>query len=369
MASDDSGGASTTEEGGFGQEFRAGLLTPSVSALAAASLVCIVLFAASARLVGPWVVDPDHVRWFAATERDDAAFVASILTTLPDTPRDRPHVALLGASSMREAITSGADVERRLEAAIGRDLRVLELMTDNQAIEQSGALAALVPDDVPTVVVIGVTLYGLGRDPELARFLAVRPRFGAELNELDAELELQGVPPRRLRGIPLLDDPGFYLRRLPSVPANLVSGGSVWERHRFRHKRPIEIEELPTYADELIAWDDVIDGLTRHGDFRVEVVQRIVERIQTRGHVPVIAAGPRLRGWPHDPRADEAIEHYEALLDRIRQLPGVHVWLLDEAGLVRNDFVDVMHLRTANGTERYTAALIERLVPVVRDLR
>ncbi|MEM6931592.1 MAG: hypothetical protein AAF602_31970, partial [Myxococcota bacterium] len=172
----------------FWTEFREGLLTPSISGFASASFVCLALFFASVNLVGPWLAAPDWVRWFAATPNDDEAFIAAALTSLPDAPRDVPHVLLLGPSSMREGVTSGPDVAARLARGTGGEVRVVELMGDNQAIEQSGALAAELPADVPGIVVIGITLYGLGHDPAMAPLVARRPRFGVALPDLDAEL-------------------------------------------------------------------------------------------------------------------------------------------------------------------------------------
>ncbi|MEM6928062.1 MAG: hypothetical protein AAF602_14110, partial [Myxococcota bacterium] len=165
--------------------------------------------------------------------------------------------------------------------------------------------------------------------------------------------------PRPPSGIPLLDDPGFYLRRLPYMPMNMLTGGTVRRRHRYRDQRPMRPEELPFYAPDATDWAGLQERLEVHGPGRIAVMGRVAERIRARGHVPVFVAGPRIRVPPDDPAT---VARYDALLQRARDEHGVEVWQLEEAELLPSDFVDVVHLRTAEGSERFTEALSARLV-------
>lgn len=352
----------------FGTAFREGLLVPSISSLSAASLVCMALAAWAVTSLGPRWLQPDRIRWFAASERDDEAFVAAQIVTLPDTPRDLPHIVLLGASSMREGITSAEDVARRMRAATGEPVRVLELMSDNQSPEQSGGLAGLVPEDVPAVVVLGVTAYGLSRG--YGEALAHKAHFGVPLPDLDAELVAQGFDVPRNTGVPLLDDRAFYLARLPYLPGNVVTGGTTWSRHRYRGLRSIAVDEFDRYETIQVAFEDLTTALYDDGAARIEVVGRVIDRIRARGHRVVVVPGPRARGWPEFPAEAETLVAYDLVLSGLEEETGVEVWRLQEdIELPRSDFMDVLHLNQAAATERFTQALVDRLVPVVRTLR
>jgi hypothetical protein len=137
--------------------FRRGLRNrnPLVLVVALALLVPALLGIQSWFTSGAWSAVPVH-RW-VRNSTDDYMVVSWTVGRLKQHPPEVPLAVLLGGSSGREAIVSGASLAREVQAAGGPEIAARNLSSRMQRYAQSWAIVDNLPD-TPTTVLVGVNL-------------------------------------------------------------------------------------------------------------------------------------------------------------------------------------------------------------------
>ncbi|MEZ4320670.1 MAG: hypothetical protein R3F61_24520 [Myxococcota bacterium] len=343
----------------FMDDFRTGLSTPSIAAIGATSGTVMLLGLLSTALAGPsWFMD-GRVRWLAETDTDDAAFVSARMFDLDPFPPGA--IVLLGASGMRESLTSAAALQEAVSTRLGREVPVIDLMMDGMTQIEAAMLAAEVTDRLegrggaPTTFVISLSPIIMQYPPDEMTAALKPPRLGLSNAVFDDELRRIGWAPPSHTGWPMIDFPRLYAIRLPQVPVNLLKGGIERRDHEYLGVRPRNRGELS------FDWDKRVANLETWAPMNRGVVERMVERARAAGHEVVDLQNP-LRTDIFGDAGEKAFFDlwFELERDLIGQL-AVPVFTVDGAGIGPDDFADPVHLNNVEVQARVTAVVADQL--------
>lgn len=362
-------GARSVVDASAWSAFLAGACAPSAAALFLAALICAGWIVACARLVTPrWVVR--HESLLTTGRRDEFPQLASRALGLRLSHPREPLVVLIGDSSLREAVTSEADLSRRLGERAGRPTSAALLAAGGVTILDELALTDQILAGRPRgVVVLEVSQYDLCLDPINVRRSPgdATHDFPFESPSRRDELRQMGVPVGPLTHNLFLDGRRFFASRVDRlvslrhdrylVRQHLFEGRGGWTERDW-HAREA--------AEKVCRWEA---GYRRNRDANFAIYARLLARLRSAGLHPCLlrmVENPRnaqVCGPPGAPLRGE----YQADLRAFAATQGVP--LLDDleraAGLDPADFGDYVHLRADAARQRYTAALADRLAPVV----
>jgi hypothetical protein len=341
--------------------FLDGALRPRLGVTLGAIAFALVEIFALCLVVSPDVVARLEPGVLARNTDDDGAALTHALVTAQRAPARSSHVALVGASSMREAIwhiDSLADtVAQDAGLAQGAStLSAFDLTSGGQALAESLAVLRALPESQRGVVVLGIgpgTLFA-DRDELQARF--EHPISALAVDDMNALARALGMPERVSTGIYFLDHLQFFVSR-PQVPVRLAVGALTLRRHRYLGRTPwtearwaerldaLRLDFARRAQDEalvaahLAALEETLTRLARDTRWRVVLIE------------PPLA--PRAR-----PTLAEARQAAHALIAPLAERMDVPLVDLDaEARLVDADFHDFTHLRSEDAMRRYEARL------------
>jgi hypothetical protein len=360
VSEDGTGGRAPT---GWLGHLRAGLTEPSSTALAVAFVIALggmgalMGFARPDRLIGM------HA-YLARDARDERPFVTAEVLRAVMTPNDAGNVAILGASGIREAVSRRDAAELLLTAAGPTGLLHLTAGGLN-TWEMVAVVDALWPVlDGVLVLGVGPTLFSL--DPSEVVDLVKTPRFGFPAPVMDAEAVRLGYETPLRTGNYLWDQRTYYLSRMTIGRSRLLRGPARLDPHRF--------DALPAGDDD--AWDmmevrfpERIASYERNVEYHVELLGRMIRRVQQRGGVRILLTEAPLN--PHALEIPLVRQWYETHVARMNELSrewGVPYERLDEeARLAAADFHDITHLSRQGARERFTRALVDRIARELED--
>ena len=290
---------------------------------------------------GRWTDVP--LEYWLRTSSDDYSYVSWVVGSLKHDPPQKPSLLLLGGSSARESIVSGASLAADVKREGGPDVAAWDLGSINQNFAQSLAVADNVPA-TPTYLLIGV---GLGR------FTSDR---GASLKQVEGrELLLESRFLQRY----VASTYGKYRYTttiLPGVFAQLTSkvqeqGGqllsgklprSAYGQHRYNLRSNHTVAEKERMVR---VWNKRrYPRFQRHLRFHLDMLEQLLLRSQQRGLHAVLVELPFNRELVGD-RFDYAIAEYQAPIEDLAA--EYRVPYLDfnrDLSIPDGDFHDLSHL-------------------------
>jgi len=346
--------------------FLDGALRPRLGVTLGVIAFALVEIAALGLLVTPDVVAHLEPGVLARNVDDDGAALTHALVTAQRAPDRSAHIALVGASSMREAFwhidTLRDAVAGALEVPDASALGAFDLTSGGQALAESLAVLRALPETPHGAVVLGIgpgTLYA-DRAELQARF--EHPTSALAVDDMNAVARVLGMPERVSTGVYFFDHLQFFVSR-PQVPVRLAVGAVAPRRHRYLGR--------VQWTDE--RWGERVDalrvGFERRARDNALVSAHLVALEQTLTHLQRQTQWrPILLEPPLAPRAlpalAEARRAAHALVAPLAARLGVPLVDLDaEAALVDEDFHDYTHLRSEEAMRRYEkrlAALVAR---------
>ena len=323
--------------------FRRGLRNrnPLVLVAALALLVPALLGIQSYFASGRWTAVP--LEYWLRTASDDYTYVSWVVGSVKREPPKEPSIYLLGGSTAREAVVSGASLAADIRREGGPDVTAWDLGSINQNFAQSLAVADNVPA-TPTYLLIGV---GLGR------FTSDR---GSSLKQAEGrELLLES---RFLQGYVARTYGRYKYTRtiLAGVFAQLTSkvqqqggellAGAIPRRTYGQHRYNLRNIHTAAEKERMVKkWNTRrYPKFRRNLRFHLDMLEQLLTRAQQRGLHPVLVELPLDRELVGD-RFDYAITQYYEPVESLAAEHGVpYLDFNAELRIGDRDFHDLTHL-------------------------
>jgi len=266
---------------------------------------------------------------------------------------DHDHVFVLGASSVRMAITTDR-LGESLSASAGRRVHAINLSTGRQTITETLALVSELHPESRGVALIGLNL-GAGwreSDPTLQE-AQTGVRLGFRSQVLDDAGTAAGKPPSPRTGNLFVDNRGFYLPRVPLLLRNIVSGPPGLDA-QAKADDPAPTPKrwkaiVRSYKKRRAQYEGAIDA-------NMVVLDRLLAAIDERpGMDAVLFRAPINPRLVEDAKLAELSADFAKRVDAAAEAHGVPVLEINkDARLVFDDFADGVHIRHRATSGRYT---------------
>lgn len=298
-----------------------------------------------------WIVEPI----------DDFAWLAGNLVRYQHASPEAFHVAIVGTSATREAISDDRLLEAELEAVMGRPVEVHLLVAGSLYPLEYLVVADHVPPEAPGLVVLEVSERNLGLEPRTWHWLANNPRLPLHSPAYRERVALAGFRARpMIPGLYLSEHLDFYAARIFSRVAQRFEP-IAYHLHAvdaLASPSPQEWERMQANYEH---WLRVYDT---HQEQVLPIYQQLVGSIRERSHSSVAflqaPRNPQFVQWVES-RSQPAVvlrSRYQAQIEQLAGDLGVPCWdLVDAAGVAPEGFRDHAHIRDPASRERYTRAL------------
>jgi hypothetical protein len=346
--------------------FASGLLRPSLLSAVIALVSCAAaVIAADIFITEDSMAGPDSA-FYAQDTLDDYAFATSDALRFLSHPPQGDHVALIGTAAMREALGTDEDIAARIERGYGKAIPVVDFMNGGQSGIEMAALADSLGHDFQGVVVLGISFSRLAADSSELRTLVREPRLAFVSPAADVEIRAAGFKVPHRIGNYLIDNYKFFVARYRSILWHLISGTRPHHDSRTYLGRP------PADAKQWASDSAILKARLAHYDERADnnlgSMDRVIRLFPDRRKVRIV-----LLEIPLNPRAaDDLVGHsfvdaHRARMQAFAEREGVVYWDLNQvAGLTPDDFQDWAHINSASAQDRWTSALIDRLLPLIQ---
>lgn len=360
-AGDVSDGAELPRGGRAWPELWRGLTKPSLPALLIALSITVTLFVLCALCITPDSMASGLASRMARDGEDDYCFLTAMALGVSKSQPAKPAIYLLGASAVKESISSCDELAELVSARTGVQPVVYNLSGADQVVWEMAALCEILPTRRDSIVVLEVrpSRFCVGRGQ--LEELAAAPRLGFASEAFDAEARLAGIEPGGRWGCYFWDNRRFFLPRMKHLVRNLLWGRRVeYVEHRFLGDAPRGWDPEAPQTKHLQAryrrnLEECLCAYTR-------IVQGQVQRRRARVVLLESPTSPRFIAEAYGG------EFYEAFQRRMREYArqqGLPYWNPQVAAkLTQDDFRDPRHLRRREAQRRFTAVLAQRLSEV-----
>jgi hypothetical protein len=341
-----------------------GATSISLAGCAGAVVVAVLQFAVLCLLVTPQFVGRIDPGYLVYSPIDDFAVVTA---TAQRMRYDRPELGVLlaGPSTCREAIYDPQQMERDLTAAVQMPVHFYLAASSWQSLWETAAVLDHLPADFRGLVVIGMTPGRLARTDRWLCRLLEHPQLGLTSSSLQDEVLRAGLDPPASTGVYLVDQAPFFAARRRAL-LRYVSGPLPYQRNRYAGKRSWSPRHWQEFMDTtLVEWGDLFPLASRQN---LEVLERIVKRLRNRDIKVVLLEAPLETGRIEELCAEWLPQYYTSLEEFARR-ESIPLWDLNrEVALTPEDFFDWGHLKNPEAQQRYQAALVQRLIPLLVPL-
>ncbi|MCP4645551.1 MAG: hypothetical protein GY851_34220 [bacterium] len=330
--------------------------------------VAIACFTACALCLTSNLLASTDYGYFLANEEDEYARLTCELLRIQQLPVPLEGVALVGSSSIREAISDANGIALILQNEVSRPIDAVCLNVAGLRLWEKAQVCYCLENHLKGAVVIQIDPLDLSLDRESHSSFVKNPRLAAGFEAFDEELREAGMPVPRRMGNYFLDNYGFFVAR-PGIVLNLFTGPKEVTTHLAETWRPISPEETRAAVER---HKENWSSYERNRKKSYETYRRIVARLQSKGIEVVLLEGIRNRAYD-----DEVFDTPEmrSLLtlygEEVRQFASdlgiTYLDLYDEAGLSGADFTDTTHVRSGLARERFTRALSGHLAKLVES--
>jgi len=344
--------------------FAAGFRNRSPLVLAAAVLLTVPVFLLLQAFFasGAWSDIPLH--YWLRHPHDDPGVVSWSVGRLKQNPPSARAVYLVGGSSAREGIVSGASLAHDVRRLGGPTIVAANMASSLQTFSQSLAIADNVPAD-DAWIVIGVNPGRFASDKDVSLEQAVGKGMLLKSDYLNryvaATYDRYRFDPTILPGIftYLSDLARVYVRGLNS---GKWSAGR-YERHRVDDKPPRSVERKQRFVK---AWYRVrYPAFEQNLAMNVDMLDRLVARSRERGLHAVLVELPINIDIVGD-QFDRPEAQYRPQVRRLARKYGVpYLDFNDELAIPDAYFYDLQHL-TKTGRPIWQKRLAQELVDLMR---
>ncbi len=341
-----------------------GLTRPSAAALIGIALMLPAAFALSALLLTPRglaSLDPGSLM---VDGRDEDAYLTLRALQLRCSDFPGPFVLIGGTSSLRECVLDADAMARQVGKRAGRPVRVFELCGGGVNLWEAAALLDQCPAGRPAVVVLGLSPAMLSHDRDRVRRFMTRRRTGVDSPVFRDQMRAFGLSPADPTGLYFFDQRRFLTPRAVSLK-NLLLGPRQPVRHYFLGRGPWTDLDWDRHADRM---RQTADGFDANGGQNLDALERILRGLGRDRRLRIV-----LVEMPMHPRMQATIagplERFRGRVGQLADRLGAPFVRLDErAGTAPGDFADYTHLRHREAMARCQAALVDLVVPAVREL-
>ena len=304
---------------------------------------------------------------FAQDKEDEFPFVKARAMQIASgrASARRYQIILLGDSAIEEALTSGKDLQRRIQRRSGRKVVVTTLLAGGMNQFEYANLCGLMQDHVHGAVILQISPYHLALAPTTDAYHKALENVGFDSKEMADAFACAGLPRPRMWGNFFLRNREFLLARtsaftrflkpLPEPHAHLRPKERDASHQRFQR------DAQHTYLDT--------KGMRTKAIPNVAVYEQIVRSLRSHA-IPVALlespVNPRLAGYNgQDGMGIDPSDHkaYRELRAQLASTTGAAVWDLSRPSrLVSKDFADYIHIERNAARIRFTQALANRIV-------
>ena len=346
--------------------FRRGFGNRSPLVLVAAGLLLVpaLLGVRAVFATGAWTDVP--MKYWMRKSSDDYMYVSWSVGRAKREQPDLPSFYLLGGSTAREAIVSGADLASAIDAAGGPSCVAWDLGSMNQNFAQSLAIVDNVPAREDAWIVIGL---------RLGRFTSDR---GASMKQAEGrELLLPSPYLRRY----VAREYGKYTYSdtiLPgafSYPTSYLQqhgttllGGHLPTRTYGQHRYNLKHNHTVAEKERMVrVWNTRwYKKFERHLEFHLAMLEQVLTRCRERGLHPVLLELPLNRDLVGD-RLDHAAAQYQGPVRALAaEYHAPYLDFNDEVAIPNGYFHDLSHLAEP-GRVIWQAELARRLAALYDD--
>jgi hypothetical protein len=342
-----------------------GMRRPSVVGTIGALVVVLIQLVVCCVVITPRTLARIPAGYMVDNQYDVFTHATFLTHQMHYSPAKELGVLLVGSSTLREAIVDDESMAQALTESMGVPVDFFRVPSGWQSLWETVAVVDHLPAGFRGVIVVGIDPGRMGRPRELLQWWLETPLLAIDSPHFREEIRLAGLEPPRRTGIFLLDHARFFSAR-KNIPLRLV-GGPIEPVTHFTHLLDPWSEERwqQVEAGELDEW---MAGFTSNGQANMAIVQRLIEREHRRGNQVVLLETPL---HPRARRAcGQAYDDYLLEMQQFAQQQAVPFWRLDdEAQITEEDFMDFVHLSTHTSQLRFQTVLMNKLEPVLREIR
>ncbi len=323
--------------------FKAGLRNRNPLVLVAAALVLVLVLVGleSYFSTGAWSGVP--MKYWMRKASDDYTFVSWTVGANKQHPPTTPAVYLLGGSTAREAITSGASLAAEIEKLGGPKVAAWDLGSPNQNFAQSLAIADNVPNS-PAWILIGLNVGRFTPD----RGASMPQVVGRELLLKSAFLQQYVARQYGKYKYSRTILPGIFSYVVSYVEEHgtLPPRGSVLTREYGQHRYNLKHIHSRAQKEKMVAiWNKQrYPTFKRNLDFNLAMLEQLLIRCRERGLHPVLVELPNNRDLV-GARLDHATTEYQIPAQALAAKYDVpYADFNQELALKNADFHDLSHL-------------------------
>jgi hypothetical protein len=204
--------------------FFARALTSQVLAATAAAAVAGLTLAMAGLIDGDYLRSGSTAAYWPRNPIDDFAFASIEAKRAGDKVAGRPALVLVGTAAMREGLLPADEIQSIISKRKGREIPVVNLLTGGQSPMEAAGLVHEVAPQVKGTLVLAVSPSRMAASTGELGTLLEHPRLAFSNGGVASEAEALNLTMPKQTGLYLLDNIEFYVVRLPSFAAHLLTG-------------------------------------------------------------------------------------------------------------------------------------------------
>jgi hypothetical protein len=347
--------------------FHHALLRPSLTSAALTVLVALTILGSASAIVTPKFFAETASPYFAPRPQENYTFTTARAIKAGLSDRNALGVAVLGASSHREGISSDQQMAYLIQQQVEWPIAFFNLTASALSQYEMVALCDQLGQGFNGIVILGCSVFRMVRDPDERIEWIMRPRVGLTSSWLDEEASILNLTRPRPTGIYFLDQAGFFGVRMPYLMRNIIRGPVKPRIHNYLNRAPINNEEWERRVEQFRTMRNAPDLPDPAATEALWL--RLRDRLRGRGRVEVV-----LLNAPANPRfidlafGQEFYHDYQDRMERFTKENDMHYWNInDEASLVESDFYDWAHISNAEAQERFTRILAHHVAQLLNQ--
>lgn len=350
----------------YWSQFIEGLTQPSLPALIGTVGVATSVFCWCVIFITPTFIATTGYGYFINGATDEYGYLTSEVLRIKQTPAQQLSIALVGESSLREAISDVTQLNHWVEEKIGQPVVSYDLMAGSLSHWEAVCILDNLNENFRGIVVLYISPNALARKNDYLAELVRYPRLALDCPSFDAEVRLAGLTvPKRFNNY-FLSHYSFFIAR-QSALLNLITGQVQLERHKIaRWESVMNQQRWQLAIQQVKQW---LEGENYHYNRQANlgVYARLIQRLQQSKQIQVALVesvrNPKVESIIYaTPAAKQLYDEYQIDVKKFVHKNNVFYWNIGKrVNLQPEDFVDHTHLKDHQSRQRYTLALAELL--------
>lgn len=350
----------------YWSQFIQGLTQPSLPALIGTVVVATSVFCCCLIVITPTFIGTTGYGYFINGSTDEYGYLTSEVLRIKLIHSQSISIALVGESSLREAISDVTYLNQLVEKQIGQPVNSYDLMAGSLSHWEAVCILDNLNKNFRGVVVLYISPNALARENDYLAELVRYPRLALDCPSFEAEVRIAGLTiPKRFNNY-FLNHYLFFIAR-QSALLNCITGQVQLERHKIAlWESVMNSQRWQSAIQRVKQW---LEGENYHHNRQANfgVYARLIQRLQQSKQIQVALVesirNPKIESIIYaTPAAKQLYNEYQMDMKEFVHKNNIVYWDIGkQIHLQPDDFVDHTHLKNHQARQRYTLAFAKLL--------